>query len=166
MQGGSFSLALDKFWKDTPNFLKYIIIFGIIILAGYFIFARKINGNQEKELEQLQQGITISFRLMDELDEYKKEQALFNSEVINKIDNLYSLINELSVNENKKFSLILNSGSKNKDVLVDKLDLMNDNFDRLMKAYDVKDKEKPTVTPDMKIRVRKMNDSNDPSQHP
>jgi hypothetical protein len=145
---------VNKFWEKTPTPLKYLLLIAVIVAGSYFLFSKKIDSSQIKELNKIEQGIEVTYQLVDKFDAFQKFQTQYNDEVIVDIRNIYSLVTELNDNINTKFNyLIKNSGKYNQD-LIDKLDLLNQSFDKLSKAY------QPTNTnkdiPDPSITVKKI----------
>jgi hypothetical protein len=146
-------IDVNKFWEKTPTPLKYLLLIAIIVAGSYFLFSRKVDSGQIKELEKIEQGIDVTYQLVDKFNTFQVYQAQYNEQVIKDIQNIYSLIGELNDNVNTKFNyLISNSGKYNAD-LIDKLNLLNDSFDKLSKAYKPTSEQK---MPDPQIVVKKV----------
>jgi len=142
---------LNKFWDKTPTPLKYILLIAIIVAASYFLFSRKVDVNQIKELNKIEQGIETTYELVEKFETFTTFQTRYNDQLINDIKSIYILVTELNDNVNKKFDYIIsNSGKYNTDLL-DKMQLLNESFDKLTRAYQPKD-----VIPEPQISVKKI----------
>jgi hypothetical protein len=133
IQIGKFSI--NKFWSDTPILLKYVLIISIVLGVTYFFVKEKYYNSQLDELKRTGQGITVTYQLVQRLEDYKTTQDNYNKEFSKGLKDVYSLITELKDNTDSKFSLILTSNSKNKDLIVDKLEMLNKSFDKISNAY-------------------------------
>jgi hypothetical protein len=140
---------LNRFWESTPTPLKYLLLIAVIVAASYFLFSKKVDSTSVKELAKMEQGIETTYQLVDKFDAFQKFQTQYNDEVIIDIKNIYALVTELNDNVNTKFNyLIKNSGKYNQD-LIDKLDLLNQSFEKLSKAYQpgkTDEKYDPSIT--------------------
>lgn len=126
---------INKFWDRTPTPLKYLLIIAIIVVCSYFLVSKKIDNSQIKELDKIENGIDATYDLADRFSEYQTTQNEFNDEILRDVKNVYSLVQELNTNVNTKFDYIIkNSGKYNED-LIDKLNLLNESFERLSRAY-------------------------------
>lgn len=126
---------LNKFWEKTPTPLKYLLIIALIVGSSYFFISKKVDNSQIKELAKIEQGIEVTYQLVETFDTYQKIQTQYNQQMISDISKLYTLVQELNDNVNTKFNyLIKNSGKYNQD-LTDKLLLLNESFEKLSKAY-------------------------------
>jgi len=146
------NLDLNKFWDKTPTVLKYVLLICVIVAGSYFLFSRKIDTSQLKELDKIQQGIEVTYQLVDKFESFQRFQNEYNDEIIKDVRNIYILITELNSNINSKFNyLIENSGEENKDLL-DKLDILNESFERLSNAYKPEKIEPKELKPDISVK--------------
>jgi len=126
---------INKFWERTPTPLKYILIIVIFLATAYFLFTKKLDDNQVKELDQMKTGITATYQLIENFEDFKKEQDDYNKEIIIYLKNLHALVQELNETTNRKFDILLKSGNKNADQIVDKILLLNESFNKISKIY-------------------------------
>lgn len=126
---------LNRFWEKTPTPLKYILIFAIIIALSYFIFSKRMEDNHIAELETMRAGITATYELIDNFEEFRREQDQYNKEILDYLNSLHALVEDLNETTNRKLDMILNSGNKNSDHIIEKILLLNESFERLSKAY-------------------------------
>ena len=140
-------IDINRFWERTPTPLKYLLLIAVIVASSYFLFSKKIDTNQIRELTKVEQGIETTYQLVDKFDAFQKFQTQYNEQVITDIKNIYALVSELNDNVNTKFDyLIKNSGKYNQD-LIDKLNLLDESFEKLSKAYQPgKNSPDPTIT--------------------
>jgi hypothetical protein len=132
---------INKFWEKTPTPLKYLLLIAIIVSASYFLFSRKVDADQIKELEKIEQGIEVTYQLVDKFESFTTFQTQYNEQIIRDVKNIYSLVNELNDNVNRKFDYLINSSGKYNKDLLDKMDLLNESFTKLSNAY------KPAIEP-------------------
>lgn len=126
---------LNRFWEKTPTPLKYFLVLTILIAISYFFFSKKIYESQVLELEKMEQGITATYDLIDKFEEFRIEQKQYNRQVLIYLQNLHTLVDDLNQSTSRKFDMILKSGDKNSDVIIDKLMLLNESFEKLSRAY-------------------------------
>lgn len=126
---------LNRFWEKTPTALKYILVFAVFIVVSYFLFSKRMNDNHVAEIEQMKRGITATYELIDNFEEFRMEQDQYNKEVLTYLNNLHSLVEDLNATTNRKLDMILNSGSANTQDIIDKIMLLNESFERLSNAY-------------------------------
>lgn len=126
---------INKFWDKTPNPLKYILIFTILAATLYFVVSKKLDDSSVKELQSIKKGVDVTYQLLDNFDNFRKEQDIYNKEVLNYLKNLHTLVEELNENTNRKFNMILNSGSKNTEDIVEKIVILNESFEKISKVY-------------------------------
>lgn len=144
---------LNKFWEKTPNPLKYLLIIALIVGSSYFFISKKVDNSQIKELAKIEQGIEVTYQLVERFDTYQKIQSQYNQQMIDDVAKLYALVQELNDNVNSKFNyLIKNSGKYNQDLL-DKMILLNESFDKLSKAYQPSQSTQPY---DPQISIKKI----------
>jgi hypothetical protein len=136
-------LDFNGFWEKTPTTLKYILVIAIIVGATYFFVTKKVYNGQLEELKRTEQGITMTYDLVQKFEKYKYIQNMYNVEYSRQLRAVYMLVNELKDNTNNKFNIMLKSGSKNKDDIIDKLQMLNVSFDKISNAY------RPQGTEDM-----------------
>lgn len=127
--------SINKFWDKTPNPLKYILIFSILIATSYFIFSKKLDDNQIQELENMKKGIVATYELIDNFEDFRREQDDYNQEVITYLHNLHKLVEELNTSTNRKFDMILRSSNNNADDIIEKIVLLNESFIKLSDIY-------------------------------
>jgi len=144
---------LNKFWEQTPTVLKYILLISLIVAGSYFLFSRKINNNQIKELDKIEQVIETSYTLINRFEEFERNQYTYNEEIMSYLKNIYILVNELNENTNKKFNILLKTGGENTDNIIDKLVLLNESFEKLQKAYTPEKIETPIKIPKQTISI-------------
>lgn len=126
---------LNRFWEKTPTPLKYVLIFTILLATSYFIISKKMDDNHVTELNSMKKGIAATYELIDNFEEFRKEQDSYNKEVLSYLDDLHELVDELNTTTNRKLDMILNSGSQNTDQIIEKILLLNESFDKLSKIY-------------------------------
>ncbi len=141
---------LTVFWEKTPTALKYILVFAIFIVVSYFLFSKRMDNNQVREIETMKYGITATYELIDNFDEFRLEQDLYNKEILEYLNNLHALVEDLNATTNRKLDMILNSEDQNSEQIIEKILLLNESFEKLSKAYS-KDIERPNLD-DNKIR--------------
>ncbi len=129
------SFSINRFWERTPTPLKYILVFAIFIATSYFIFSKKMTDTHISELSTMKQGIVATYQLIDNFEDFRKEQDAYNKEVISYLENLHVLVEELNSSTNRKFDMILKSGSKNTGDIVEKILLLNESFEKISKVY-------------------------------
>lgn len=143
------SIPLDKFninrfWEKTPTALKYILVFAIFVVVSYFLFSKRMDDNHVREIEQMKIGIVATYELIDNFEEFRREQDSYNKEILEYLNNLHALVEDLNATTNRKLDMILNSGDQNADQIIEKILLLNESFERLSKAY-TKDIERPNL---------------------
>jgi len=126
---------LNRFWEKTPTTLKYILIFSIFLIVSYFLFSKRMDDNHAKELEQMKVGIAATYELIDNFEEFRREQNSYNEEILEYLNNLHALVEDLNATTNRKLDMILSAGGKNSQDIIDKILLLNESFERLSKAY-------------------------------
>lgn len=128
---------LNRFWEKTPTALKYILIFSIFIVVSYFLFSKRMDDNHVREIETMRTGIKATYELIDNFEDFRREQNQYNKEVLDYLHNLHSLVEDLNNTTNRKLDMILNSGGKkeNQEILIEKILLLNESFEKLSKAY-------------------------------
>ena len=141
---------VNDFWSKTPTPLKYILIFVIFIATAYFIFSKKMDESKVKELSQMKIGISATYKLIDNFEQFRKEQDEYNKEVITYLKNLHALVEDLNESTNRKFDMILKSGHNNADQIIDKITLLNESFSKISKIYQESIKE-PKEREDKKV---------------
>ena len=144
---------INKFWEKTPTPLKYILIFVIFIAIAYFVFSKKMNDSRLDELDQMKIGISATYELIDNFDNFRKEQDAYNKEVITYLKNLHTLVQELNESTNRKFDMLLKSGNKNSNQIIDKILLLNESFDKISKVYKESIKTPNTQSQEPKVII-------------
>lgn len=141
---------LNRFWEKTPTALKYILVFAIFVVVSYFLFSKRMDDNHLREIEQMKTGIVATYELIDNFEEFRREQDSYNKEILEYLNNLHALVEDLNATTNRKLDMILNSGDQNADQIIEKILLLNESFERLSKAY-TKEVERPNLD-DNKIK--------------
>lgn len=126
---------LNRFWEKTPTALKYILIFAIFIIVSYFLFSKRMEANHTKEIAQMKRGITATYELIDNFEEFRREQDTYNKEILDYLNNLHALVEDLNATTNRKLDMILSAGDSNASEIIDKILLLNESFERLSRAY-------------------------------
>jgi len=126
---------INLFWEKTPTVLKYILVFAIFIVVSYFLFSKRMDDNHVREIETMKTGIKATYELIDNFDNFRIEQDQYNEEILEYLNNLHSLVEELNENTNRKLDMILNSGDANSDQIIEKIMLLNESYEKLLKAY-------------------------------
>jgi hypothetical protein len=151
---------INAFWNKTPTALKYITLIAVIVAASYFLFSRKVDVSQIKELTKIEQGIEVTYQLVDKFEAFQKFQTQYNDQVIKDIRNIYTLVTELNDNVNRKFNYLINNSGKYNQDLIDKMDLLNESFDKLSKAYQPTGETKTDIElPKYEIGVKKIDEN-------
>lgn len=147
---------LNRFWEKTPTALKYFLTFAIFLVVSYFLFSKRMDDNHAKEIDQMKAGISATYELIDNFEEFRREQDSYNKEILLYLNNLHTLVEDLNTTTNRKLDIILSSGGKNSQDIIEKILLLNESFERLSKAYQT-NIENPNLD-DNKI----LNDYHDP----
>jgi len=129
-------LNINRFWEKTPTPLKYILIFTILISTSYFIVSKRIDDSRFKEIDTMKRGIVATYELIDNFEEFRKEQDTYNKEVLNYLKNLHALVEDLNATTNRKFDILMNSGNKNTGDIIEKIQILNESFERVSKVYE------------------------------
>ena len=146
---------INKFWEKTPTLLKYFLIMAIIVITSYFLFSKTVSVGQVKELDKIEESINTTYSLIDQFQEFEKTQYNYNIQTLTYLKNIYTLVEELNDNTNRKFDIILKSGGKNTEEIIEKLMLLNESFEKLQKAYTPPDLKAPEL-PDTKVVINKI----------
>jgi len=144
---------INRFWEKTPNSLKYILIFAIFLIVGYFIQAKRMEDIHLTEISSMKIGINATYELIDNFEEFRDKQDIYNKEVLEYLHNLHSLVEDLNNTTNRKLDMILKSGDKNSVDLLEKILLLNESFEKLSKAY-----QKKVVAPNIGNNIIKSNE--------
>lgn len=134
---------INQFWETSPTTLKYIIVISLIVVGSYFLYAKKANEVSQKQISKIEESISTTYTLINRFDDFKEAQFIYNDEILNNLNNIYILVEELNENTNKKFDILLKAGGKNTDEIIDKITLLNETFEKLQKAYEPKENNKP-----------------------
>lgn len=126
---------INRFWEKTPTVLKYILVFAIFIVVSYFLFSKRMDDNHVNEIETMKVGIKATYELIENFDNFRLEQDKYNQEILEYLNNLHTLVEELNENTNRKLDMILNSGDANADQIIEKIMLLNESYEKLLKAY-------------------------------
>jgi len=144
---------LNSFYEKTPTPLKYILVVSLIVVGSYFLFSKKVSKGQDKELAKIEQTIETTYSLIDRFDDFESAQYQYNKETMSYLKNIYTLVEELNENTNRKFDLLLKQGGSNTGQILDQLTLLNDSYEKLTKAYTPEPFEKPYVEDPRKPNV-------------
>lgn len=131
----------NQFYKETPTVLKYFLVISIVVLGGYWFYSKKIDDSHVKELEKIEESINTTYALIDKFEDFQKAQYVYNDEILEYLENVYDLVEELNYNTNQKFNAILEAEGNNSDVIIEKILLLNESFEKLQKAYKPKEFE-------------------------
>ena len=135
---------LNTFYEKTPVALKYILVLSLIIVGSYFLFSKKISESQVQQIAKIEQSIETTYDLINRFDEFRTAQYIYNTEILDNLKSLYTLVEELNENTNRKFDLILSIGGKNTNDIVERLIMLNESFEKLQKAYTPEELKAPT----------------------
>lgn len=138
---------LNQFYEKSPKALKYIVVISVIIVGSYFLYAKKIDNSEERQLDKIEETIATTYTLINSFDEFRKAQYVFNDKILEYMEDIYTLVEELNENTNRKFDLILQAGGSNTNEIIERLTLLNESFDKLQDAYQPKEfKQTPIKT--------------------
>jgi hypothetical protein len=157
--------SINKFWEKTPTPLKYILVFILFLTVSYFLISKNVENASIKELDAMKTGIKATYELVDNFEKFKQEQTAYNEEILNYIHDLHLLVQELNANTNRKLDMILSSGNVNSKDILEKIQLLNETFEKLSKIYQ-NNLDRTTmpnsnrgVYPETDIRIRKITDT-------
>ena len=142
---------LNNFYEKTPTALKYIIVISLIVVGSYFVFSRKMSRGQAKQLDNIEQTIETAYNLIDQFDAFALTQYHYNEDILIYLRNIYTLVEELNENTNKKFDLLLSQGGSNTNDILERITMLNESFDKLTDAYTPNEFEKSDI-PDPRQR--------------
>jgi len=143
-------ININKFWDRTPTVLKYILVFAIFFIVFYFLLSKNLDLNHIREIDTMKKGIAATNELIDNFENFKKDQDLYNKQILNYLHNLHILVEDLNTVTNRKINMILSSGDQNTEHIVEKIILLNESFEKLSKAY-----QKNIDTPNLDNKVKK-----------
>jgi hypothetical protein len=63
------------------------------------------------EIEQMKVGITATYQLIDNFEDFRSEQDLYNKEVLKYLNNLHALVEDLNATTNRKLDMIFSGSS-------------------------------------------------------
>jgi hypothetical protein len=149
-------LNLNTFWEKTPQALKYFIIIALIVVGSYYLFSKTISIAQIKQIDKIEESINTTYSLINQFQDFEKTQYAYNTQTLTYLKNIYTLVEEMNANANRKFDLILKSGGSNTNQIIEKITLLNESFEKLQKAYTPKDELKVPDIPDSKIVIKKI----------
>jgi hypothetical protein len=154
--------SINKFWEKTPTPLKYILVFVLFLTVSYFLISKNVEDASVKELDAMKSGITATYELVDNFEKFKEEQTAYNEQILEYIHDLHTLVQELNTNTNRKLDIILSSGNVNAKDILEKIQLLNETFEKLSKVYqnnldrtDIPNSEKG-IYPQPDIHIRKI----------
>jgi len=158
-------LNLNRFWEKTPTPLKYILVFILFLSVSYFFISKNVEDASVKELDAMKTGIKATYELVDNFEKFKQEQTAYNEQILNYIHDLHTLVQELNENTNRKLDIILSSGNVNSKDILEKIQLLNETFEKLSKVYQ-KNLDRTNIPnsdkgfyPEPDIRIRKLTDT-------
>ena len=146
---------INKFWEKTPTALKYLLIIAMIVAGSYYLFSKTISVGQIKELNKIEESINTTYNLINQFQEFERSQYAYNTQTLTYLKNIYTLVEELNDNTNRKFDILLQSGGKNTDQIIEKIQMLNESFQKLSKAYAIPD-AKPPDWPQTNMKVNKV----------
>jgi hypothetical protein len=152
---------LNKFWEKTPAPLKYILVLVLFLSVSYFLITKNAKDNSIKEIAEMKVGINATYQLIANFEDFRREQDIYNKEILTYLQNLHSLVQELNLSTNRKLDMILNAGGKNSNQVIEKIMLLNESFEKLQKAYQTNISppnlnDDKTKNQDYKIVIRKL----------
>jgi hypothetical protein len=136
---------LNSFYEKTPTVLKYILVISLIIVGSYFLFSKKVSKGQDKELAKIEQTIESTYDLIDRFESFEATQYRYNEETMGYLKNIYTLVEELNENTNKKFDILLKQGGSNTSQILSQLTLLNETYEKLTDAYTPEPFHKPFI---------------------
>jgi len=148
---------INNFWQQTPKALKYFIIIALVIAGSYFMFSKSMTITQIKQIDKIEESINTTYSLINQFQEFEKKQFDYNIQTMTYLKNIYSLVEELNDNANKKFDMILKGQGSNTNQIIEKLTLLNESFEKLHKAYSPKEELKVPEIPESKVVITKIN---------
>lgn len=125
---------INKFWKDTPTVLKYILSITIIIVGSYFLLSKKVSTSQIDKLVKVEQSIENTYILMERFDNYRLTQYTYNIEHINALDKIYGLIENLNYTTNDRIDAAIATGKYDIDKLVEHMIVLNQTIENMQKT--------------------------------
>lgn len=135
---------INSFYEKTPTALKYILVISVIIVGSYFLYAKKLDKSDVKQLDKIEESIETTYTLITRFDDFRKTQYIFNEQMLNYMEDLYTLVEELNETTNRKLDLILEAGGTNTEDIIKRLELLNETYDKLRKAYTPKEFKEPS----------------------
>jgi hypothetical protein len=144
---------LNSFYEKTPTALKYILIISLIVVGSYFLFSKKVSKSQDKELAKIEQTIETTYNLLDRFDDFETAQYQYNKETMSYLKNIYTLVEELNENTNKKFDLLIAQGGLNTYQILSQLTLLNQSYEKLTEAYTPEPFEKLNIEDPRKYKT-------------
>jgi hypothetical protein len=134
---------LNNFYEKTPRPLKYILVISLIIVGSYFLYAKKLDKSDIKQLDKIEESIKSTYTLIDKFDDFRQTQYVFNEQILEYLEDLYTLVEELNYNTNKKLDLILKAGGSNTEEIIERLEMLNETYEKLREAYTPKEFKEP-----------------------
>ena len=144
---------INNFWETTPTKLKYFIIIALVVAGSYFLFSKSMTITQIKQIDKIEQSINTTYSLINQFQEFEKTQYAYNTQTLTYLNNIYSLVEELNDNTNRKFDMILKGQGSGTNQIIDKITLLNESFEKLHKAYSPKEELKVPEIPETKIII-------------
>ena len=84
---------------------------------------------------KIEQSIEITYTLINRFDEFKTSQNIYNDEILDKLRDIYYLVENLNQNANKKLDLIIEEGGKNTDQIINQILILNKSLENLNNSY-------------------------------
>jgi hypothetical protein len=137
----------NQFYDKTPKPLKYFLVIALILVGSYYLYATKIDKSDERQLAKIEESISTTYTLIGKIDDFRKAQYVFNEQILDYLEDIYTLVEELNENTNQKFDLLLKAGGANTEEIIERLTMLNSSFEKLQKAYTPKDFKEPKVDP-------------------
>lgn len=153
---------LNNFYEKTPKPLKYILVISLIIVGSYFLYAKKLDKSDVKQLDKIEESISTTYTLINKFEDFQQAQYVFNDQILDYLDDLYSLVKELNENTNRKLDLILEAGGANTEEILEKLTLLNESYEKLQKAYTPKEFEKAENNSNREVMLIQLDEDGNP----
>lgn len=126
---------LNEVWNNSPTSLKYILVFCIFFIFGYFVWNNHNTKKDMSSVAKIEQSIEITYTLINRFDEFKTSQNIYNDEILDKLRDIYYLVENLNQNANKKLDLIIEEGGKNTDEIINQILILNKSLENLNNSY-------------------------------
>ena len=78
---------INRFWEKTPTPLKYILIFSLFLITAYLFISKRMDENYIKEIDQMKIGINATYELINNFEDFRREQDNYNKQILNYLYN-------------------------------------------------------------------------------